>query len=143
MQVKDIMTPHVEVIRPNTTLIEAAAKMSQLGVGLLPVCEGQRVVGMITDRDITLRATAKGSDPHITRVHEVMSPEVLYCLADQDVETAAQMMEMHQIRRLPVLDHNRQLVGIVSLGDLAVETRDQQRAGETLERVSEPAEPSR
>jgi CBS domain-containing protein len=143
MQVKDIMTPHVEVIHPNTTLIEAAAKMSQLDVSLLPVCEGQRVVGMITDRDITVRATAKGSDPHITRVHEVMSPEVLYCLADQDVETAAQMMEMHQIRRLPVLDHNRQLVGIVSLGDLAVETRDQQRAGETLERVSEPAEPSR
>ncbi|HEV8717868.1 MAG TPA: CBS domain-containing protein [Candidatus Binatia bacterium] len=143
MQVKDIMTPHVEVIHPNTTLIEAAAKMSQLDVGLLPVCEGQRVVGMISDRDITVRATAKGSDPHMTRVHEVMSPEVLYCLADQDVETAAQMMEMHQIRRVPVLDHNRQLVGIVSLGDLAVETRDQQRAGEALQRVSEPAEPSR
>jgi CBS domain-containing protein len=143
MQVKDIMTPHVEVIHPNTTLLEAAAKMSQLDVGLLPVCEGQRVVGMITDRDITVRATAKGSDPNMTRVHDVMSPEVLYCLTDQDVETAAQMMEMHQIRRLPVLDHTRQLVGIVSLGDLAVEARDQQRAGETLERVSEPAEPSR
>jgi CBS-domain-containing membrane protein len=72
-----------------------------------------------------------------------MSPEVLYCLADQEVETAAQMMEMHQIRRLPVLDHDRQLVGIVSLGDLAVATRDPQRTGETLERVSGPAEPSR
>jgi len=143
MQVKDIMTPHVEVVHPNTTLIEAAAKMSQLNVGLLPVWDGQRVVGMLTDRDMTVRATATGSDPNLTQVHDVMSPEVLYCLTDQDVETAAQMMEMHQIRRLPVLDHDRQLVGMVSLGDLVVATRDLQRAGETLERVSEPAEPSR
>jgi CBS domain-containing protein len=143
MQVHEIMTSHIEVIHPDATLKEAAEKMSHLDIGPLPVCDGQRLVGMLTDRDITIRATAKGCDPKTTRVREAMTPEVVYCFEDQDVKTAAQMMEMRQIRRVPVVNRNKELVGIVSLGDLAVETGDRALAGETLEHVSEPAEPKR
>ncbi len=143
MQVKDVMTPGVEVVPPEATLQEAARKMRTLGVGPLPVCDGERLVGMLTDRDITVRAVAEGRDPATTRVREVMTPEVVYCFADQDTQTAAQMMEMRQIRRVPVLSRDQRLVGIVSLGDLAVGTGDPQRAGETLKEVSEPAQPKR
>jgi CBS domain-containing protein len=143
MKVRDIMTSQVEVTHPDATLQEAATKMSQLDVGPLPVCDGARLVGMLTDRDITVRATAKGCDPTTTTVREVMTPEVVYCFDDQDVETAAQMMEMRQIRRVPVLNRGKRLVGIVALGDLAVETGNRDLAGETLERVSTPAEPTR
>jgi CBS domain-containing protein len=137
------MTPKVEIVHPDAALREAAEKMSQLDVGPLPVCDGERLVGMLTDRDITVRATAKGCDPNTTKVRDVMTPDVVYCFEDQDVETAAQMMEMRQIRRLPVLNREKRLVGIVSLGDVAVKTGDQNLAGEALERVSEPAEPKR
>jgi CBS domain-containing protein len=143
MQIKDIMTPHVEVVSPNTTLTEAAEKMSRLDIGPLPVCDGQRLVGMLTDRDITVRATAKGCDPNTTTVDKVMTPEVVYCFEDQNVETAAQMMAKRQIRRVPVLNRDKRLVGMVSLGDLAVDTHNQQKVGETLRHVSEPAEPVR
>jgi CBS domain-containing protein len=143
MQVHDIMTTHVEVIHPDATLKEAAQKMSQLDIGPLPVCDGTKLVGMLTDRDITIRATAQGYDPKTTRVREAMTAEVVYCFEDQEVKTAAQMMEMRQIRRVPVVNRNKELVGIVSLGDLAVETGDQELAGETLEQVSEPAAPKR
>jgi CBS domain-containing protein len=117
--------------------------MSRLEVGPLPVCDGAQLVGMLTDRDITIRATATGRDPNTTRVHEVMTPEVVYCFEDQDVEIAAQMMEMRQIRRVPVLNRGKRLVGIVSLGDLAVETGNRDLGGETLEHISEPSEPHR
>jgi CBS domain-containing protein len=143
MQVRDVMTSKVEVIAPTATLQEAAEKMSRLEVGPLPVCDGARLVGMLTDRDITIRATAHGRDPTTTRVHEVMTPEVVYCFEDHDVEIAAQMMEMRQIRRVPVLSRGQRLVGIVSLGDLAVETGNRDLGGETLERISEPSEPNR
>ena len=143
MQVREIMTPHVEVIHPEATLKEAAEKMSRLEIGPLPVCDGERLVGMLTDRDITIRATARGCDPNTTKVREAMTAEVVYCFADQEVRIAAQMMEMRQIRRVPVLDREKRLVGIVSLGDLAVETQDQHLAGKTLEDVSEPGKPNR
>jgi CBS domain-containing protein len=140
MQVKEIMTSQVEVIHPEASLKEAAQKMSRLDIGPLPVCDGERLVGMLTDRDITVRATAQGWDPNTTRVREVMTPAVVCCFEDQEVRTAAQVMDVRQIRRVPVLSRDKRLVGIVSLGDLAVETGDQQLAGKTLERVSEPAE---
>jgi CBS domain-containing protein len=98
---------------------------------------------MLTDRDITVRATAKGLDPKATRVHEVMTPDVLYVYDDQDVGEATRLMTEHQIRRLIVLNRAKQLVGLVSLGDLAVSTGDAQQTGQTLERISEPAEPQR
>jgi CBS domain-containing protein len=143
MQVYEVMTPDVEVIHPDATLKEAATKMSQLDIGPLPVCDGERLVGMLTDRDITIRATAQGCDPDTTKVRDMMTSEVVYCFEDQDVETAAQMMEMRQIRRVPVLDRDKRLVGIVSLGDLSVETGDRELAGKTLEGISEPAGPNR
>jgi len=138
MQLKDIMTSQVEVVQPETTLQIAAQKMLQFDVGPLPVCEGEHLVGMITDRDITTRAVAEGCDPKTTPVRQAMTPDILYCFEDQDVEDAAKIMERHQIRRLPILNREKRLVGIVSLGDLALNTADQQRVGEVLEQVSEP-----
>jgi CBS domain-containing protein len=98
---------------------------------------------MLTDRDITVRATAEGRDPRQTLVSEVMTPEVVTIMEDQDVREAAELMEMHQIRRLPIINESHDLVGIVSLGDLAVDTRNDQLTGEILEEVSQPAKPQR
>lgn len=143
IQVKDVMTTQVEVVHPEASLWEAAQKMAALDVGPLPVCAGDQLVGMLTDRDITVRATAEGRDPKTTRVHEVMTPEVLYAFEDQDIDEATWLMTEHQIRRLVVLNRDKQLVGIVSLGDVVVSTGDVAQAGEALERISEPAEPQR
>jgi hypothetical protein len=96
---------------------------------------------MITDRDITVRATAEGLAPGLGQVRDVMTPDVVSCFEDQDVQEAARLMQEHQVRRLVVLNRDRRLVGLVSLGDLAVETGDEKLAGKTLERVSEPASP--
>jgi CBS domain-containing protein len=106
------------------------------------VCDGDRLLGMITDRDIVLRAIAEGRDPQTTSVEEAMTPGVVYCYQDQDVEEAAALMKEHQLRRLVVLDRDKRLVGILSLGDIAADT-DEALGGEVLERVSEPAEPAR
>lgn len=141
MQLKDIMTQGAEVIAPEATLQEAAQKMQRFDIGPLPVCDGDRLIGMLTDRDITVRAVAEGCDPKTTRVREAMTPDIAYCFEDQDVHEAAQVMEQYQIRRLPILNRNKRLVGLVSLGDLAVYTGNQRLAGEVLEQVSEPAEP--
>jgi CBS domain-containing protein len=138
MQVLEIMTPNVEVIRPEATLKEAAEKMSRLDIGPLPVCDGDQLVGMLTDRDITVRAVAAGRDPNTTQVAEVMTPEVVYCFADQEVEEAAKMMERFQIRRVPVLGHDQRLVGIVALADIALQGGDRDVAEDTLEGVSVP-----
>ena len=105
---------------------------------MLPVCDGDRLVGVITDRDITVRGVAQGCDPKTARVQEVMTPEVIYCFDDEDVKEAAKKMEEKQVRRLPVLNREKRLVGIVSLGDLAVRTGKEELAGEVLERVSKP-----
>src|ERR687887_2162357 len=138
MQLKDIMTPGVEVIAPEASISEAAEKMRHLDIGPLPVCEGERLVGMLTDRDITVRAVAAGRDPRMTQVRDVMTPDVVYGFEDQDVQDAVRLMEQYQIRRLPVLNRSQRLVGIVSLGDLAVRSGDQPLASEVLEQVSEP-----
>jgi CBS domain-containing protein len=138
MQVKDAMTTSVETIRPDTSLHEAAERMKTLDVGLLPVCENDRLVGMLTDRDITVRAVAQGFGGTVGTVKDVMTPDVVYCFEDQDVQEAARLMQEHQIRRLVVINRDKRLVGIVSLGDLAVETGDEKLAGETLEEVSLP-----
>jgi len=143
MPIKAIMTREVEVVHPESTLREAAQKMATLDVGPLPVCKGDEIVGMLTDRDITVRATAEGLDPKTTRVYEVMTPEIVFVYDDEDVSDAAQLMAEQQIRRLVVMNRDKQLVGIVSLGDLAVHTGDAQQAGETLEGVSDPSEPQR
>lgn len=138
--VRDIMTGGVTCARPEMTLQEAAERMRDLNVGPLPVCgENDHLVGFITDRDITIRGVAAGKDPRTTPVREVMTPDIVCCWDDQTISDAAQLMEQHQVRRLAVLDRNQRLVGILSLGDLAVRTQDRRLAGEAIEAVSEPA----
>ncbi|HEY5869354.1 MAG TPA: CBS domain-containing protein [Candidatus Tectomicrobia bacterium] len=143
MQLRAIMTPEVEVIPPEATLQQAAAKMRRLNIGPLPVCDGDRLIGMLTDRDITVRAVAEGCDPTTTTVREAMTPDLAYCFDDQEVQDAVQLMERYQIRRLPILTRDKRLVGMVSLGDLAVSSSELTQGGETLKQVSEPAEPRR
>jgi CBS domain-containing protein len=143
MQLKDVMTPGVEVIAPEASIYEAAEKMSHLDIGLLPVCDGERLVGMLTDRDITVRAVAAGRDPLTTQVREVMTPDVVYGFEDQAVQDAARVMEQYQIRRLLVLNHRKQLVGMVALGDLAVHAGTQPVTAEVLAQVSEPGKAGR
>jgi len=143
MQIQQIMTRNVEVVSPDITIQDAAQKMRELDAGPLPVCDGDRLVGMITDRDITVRAVAEGYDPWTTKVRDIMTPEVVFCFEDEDVAKASRLMEDKQVRRLLVLDRARRLVGIVSLADLSVDVGDEQISSGTLERVSEPAEPRR
>ena len=143
MELRDIMTRNVEVVNGNASLKEAAAKMKKLDVGLIPVCDGDRLKGLLTDRDITIRATADGRDPSKTKVNEVMSTDIAYCLEDQAVDEAVTLMEARHIRRVPILNQDKQLVGIVSLADIAVHVGDRDLTGETLEEISEPAEPKR
>jgi CBS domain-containing protein len=140
MQVFEVMTPDVIVIEADTPLAEAARKMKLLDVGPLPVVEEERLVGMVTDRDITVRATAEGLDPEKVQVREVMTPEVVACRDSDDVQDAARTMQLAQLRRLVVVDENGRLVGIVSLGDIALQAGDDKLTGETLEGVSEPGE---
>jgi CBS domain-containing protein len=142
MRVSELMTPGVQCIAPDATLEEAASRMKSLDVGPLPVCDNDRLVGMLTDRDITLRATAAGKDPKTVTVRDAMTPHVVYCFEDQSAEEAARLMQEKQIRRVLVLNRNKRLVGIVSLGDLALQTGDEQLSGETLERISEHALPA-
>lgn len=120
MKISDVMTPDVEVIGPDDTLRTAAQMMADIDAGTLPVCDGERLVGMVTDRDITVRAVAAGCDPEATPVRNVMSEEPRYCFEDDDVEEVSKKMASWHVRRLPVLDRDKRLVGIVSLGDLVV-----------------------
>lgn len=143
MKINEVMTRDVEIIHPNATLAEAAQKMKTLNIGPLPVCDGQTVLGMVTDRDITIRATADGSDPTTTKVRDVMTPDVEYVFDDQDVEDAAKLMAEKQIRRVVVLNHDKRLVGIVAMADLAVDADEDKLMGQTLESISEPAAPNR
>lgn len=144
MRVKEVMTCSVECTRPTASLQEAAQKMRELNVGPLPVCgDDNRLEGIITDRDITVRAIAEGKDPKTTPVQDAMTRNITYCFQDQEIAEAARLMKEKRIRRLAVLDHDKHLVGIISLGDLAVGTHDEALAGDALQRVSEPAQPRR
>jgi CBS domain-containing protein len=140
MQVSEILTQDVETIAPDATIQEAAQRLRSLDVGSMPICDGRRLLGMITDRDITIRVVAEGRDPSQTRVQEAMTPGVCWCFEDEDVRKAAQIMEEKQIRRLPILRRSdKGLVGIVALGDIARLGRDRM-SGEALEQISQPGE---
>lgn len=141
MQLRDVMTRNIEEIAPEATLRDAADKMRSLDVGALPVCRDDKLVGMITDRDITVRAVAAGRDPNQAHVSDAMSGQLVYCYEDEDVRRAVQLMEERQVRRLPVFDRNQRLCGIISLGDLATRLRDDRLSGEALEQISEPRVP--
>jgi CBS domain-containing protein len=139
MQVKEVMSPRVECVSPGSNLREAAQMMKKLDVGSLPVCENDQLVGILTDRDIVLRAIAEAKDPQATLVRDTMTPEIVFCFEDQEVPEVALLMERKQIRRLVVFNRDKQLVGIISLGDLAVAADDAPCAARTLESISEPA----
>lgn len=143
MQVKEIMTYNAETINTDATLQQAAQKMKAREIGCLPVCEGQEVVGMITDRDIAIRACAEDKEPSTTLVQGIMTPEVFYCFEDDDIHEAAEIMEDKSIHRLLVLSTYNKPIGFVSLADFAVKSRDERLAWEILERISEPACPHR
>ncbi len=119
-QVREVMTRTVETIEPDTTLQEAARRMEASDVGPMPVVEGGRVVGMLTDRDVITRAVGGGRDPQSTRVRDIMTSDVISCSEDTDVKEAAGLMQENQLKRLVVLGPNQQLAGIVSLADLPV-----------------------
>lgn len=129
MNVSEVMSAEAYVASPDETVQGAAQLMADLGTGVLPIGEGDRLMGVITDRDITIRVVAAGRDIAATRVRDVMSPEVYCCFEDEDVDEAAQRMSDWQVRRLPVLNAHKQLVGIVSLGDLARRTPAEVSAG--------------
>jgi CBS domain-containing protein len=139
MQLKDIMTEGVETIPPDSTIADAADTMRNLDIGALPVCDGNRLVGMLTDRDITIRAVAEGRDPNKTRVSACMSPEVLYCFEDQAPEEAEKLMQQKQIRRLPILDRDKNLIGIVALADIATRIDDAEETARTVREISQLA----
>jgi CBS domain-containing protein len=124
MKISDVMTPEVEVVNPDDSLRTAAELMADLDSSALPVGENHLLIGAITDHDITIRAVVEGRDPEKTTVRQAMSPDVLYCFEDEDVAEVSQKMGGWWVRRLPVVNQDKRLVGIVSLGDLAVETAE-------------------
>lgn len=143
MKLSEIMTCDVETIDSNDNLLNAASKLKSLDVGALPVCDGEELVGMITDRDITIKAVAEGKNPLQTKVSQIMTPDVIYCFEDDDIYEAARTMEENSIHRLLVLNREEEPVGFVSLADFAVKSHDEHLTWEVLERISEPACPCR
>jgi CBS domain-containing protein len=136
MKVSDVMTSNVRLVSPDETISEAARLMADVDAGVMPVGENDRLVGMITDRDIAVRAIAKGLGPD-TKIRDVMTDDVCYCFEDEDVDHVASNMADLQVRRLPVVNRQKRLVGIVSLGDIAV-MDGPDAAGEALCGISEP-----
>jgi len=137
MKVNKVMTRDVRLLKPDQTIGEAAMLMAEIDSGALPVSDNDRLVGMITDRDIVIRGLAKGKSAD-TKVAEIMSKEVLYCFDTDEVEDAARNMGKARVRRLPVLNKDKQLVGIVSLGDLSRIDEGTATIGQTVSRISTP-----
>ena len=134
--VSDIMSTDVQVVEPQDSLRRAAELMQELDVGALPVCDGDRLLGMLTDRDITVRGVAQGLDPDATAVSDIMTGEVEFATADQDTAEVMRVMGDKQIRRMPVVDQDRRLIGIVSIADLAL--RQPGHIDTTVREISEP-----
>ena len=136
MRISEIMSRDVEVARPEDSIQDVARKMKEIDSGVIPVCDGERLQGMITDRDIVVRAVSEGRSFQ-TPVTDVMTTDVEYCYEDDDIRAAADKMAELQVRRLAVLDRDQRLVGIVSLGDIAQQGKDK-TTGQALEEISEP-----
>jgi CBS domain-containing protein len=141
-QVSQAMTRGVRSLTPGETVMKAAQAMQELDVGVIPVCDGDRLVGMVTDRDIVLRGVAQGRAADKTPLSDVMTREACWCYEDQSVEEAVEQMREAQIRRMPVVDHDKHLVGMLSLGDVATKA-DAGEGGEALQDISEPSRPDR
>ncbi len=136
MRVAETMTRGVFIVSPEETIQEAAMAMAGIDAGVLPISNGDRLVGMITDRDIAIRGVAEGKGPD-TKVRDVMTTEIKYCFDDQEVDDVIRNMGEIQVRRLPVVDRDKRLVGILSLGDVAATASDG-KAGEALSKISRP-----
>ena len=137
MKIRDAMTRDVRMVRPDQTIREAAHLMAELDIGALPVQDNDRLVGMITDRDIAVRAIAEGRGAD-TPIRDVMTNEIKYCYEDQTVEEVTRNMGEQRLRRLPVMNRDKRLVGILSLGDLALDEDAADEAGEALCGISRP-----
>src|SRR5688500_5633119 len=142
MKLKDIMTRDVDVIHPNNTLQTAAEQMRHRDIGFLPVCDGYLLIGVLTDRDVITRALAEGTESKAMLGRDLVTSPAIYCFDDQNVDEAAKLMHDNQIRRLVILSRDKRMVGVVSLGDLAMNT-DDKLSGEVLQSVSEPLSASR
>lgn len=140
MKIKDIMTNQVSYVSPESTVVEAAQLMQKHDIGMVPVCQGTNVVGLVTDRDIVVRNIAHGKDPHATPVRDVMTSQVKTVDPQMTLNQAAEIMSQNQVRRLPVIESNR-LVGVVALGDLATEAKHDVELARTLGEISSPSEP--
>jgi CBS domain-containing protein len=140
VKIKEIMTDQVAYLNPDANLVEAAQLMQKHDVGVLPVCQGQEVLGIVTDRDIVVRNIAHGQDPKTTPVKNVMTSDVKMVSPEMSLDQAAEVMADHQIRRLPVVD-NQRIVGMVALGDLATQAKYDVELGMTLGKISTPSEP--
>jgi CBS domain-containing protein len=143
MKIKEIMTSDFETISAGSSLAAAAQKMESLNVGALPVEQDGRVIGIITDRDLVVRGIAEGHDPASTEVRDILTADLICCSEDDSVEQAVKLMEDNKVRRLIACDLDGMSVGIVSLGDIASKSGQEQLAGEALEMISEPASPVR
>ena len=137
MKVSEVMTRSVRTVAPNQSIQDAGNLMEELDIGVLPVADDDRLVGMITDRDIAVRAVAKGRGPETT-IREAMTKDVKYCFDDQSIDEVTQNMADIRVRRLPVVDRGKRLVGILSLGDIATNSKSQDEAGEALQGISRP-----
>jgi len=142
LKISEVMTRDIEFIHESDTIADTARKMKELNVGVIPVFDENRLVGVITDRDITIRGVAEGLDPDSTKVGQIMTKDVISCTEDDDVSEAIKMMQVNKIRRLIVRDDQNKVVGIIALGDLAVNLSEC-LVGEALRDVSEPARPRR
>jgi CBS domain-containing protein len=138
MKISEIMTSTVRSLQPESSVQEAAQLMKDYEIGALPICDNGRIVGIVTDRDITIRGVAAGLDAGKTPIRRVMSTNVAYCFDNDDVDDVVRIMEAQQVRRLPILNASLQLAGIVTLGDVAVRTKNSDIAGETLQQISLP-----
>ena len=136
-QIKDVLSEGGKILDPEATIKDAARQMREGNFGLMPIGENDRLIGTVTDRDIVIRAVAEGLDAS-TKVRDVMSEKVMWAYEDDSVEKASQIMSENQIRRLPIVDANKRLVGIVALGDLAVNAADIKSASEALSDISKP-----
>lgn len=143
MNVKDIMTAHFEMIDSTSSLNDAAEKMQSLNVGALPVREGTKLIGIVTDRDIVVRGLAERLDPSSTQVRDVITSQLVRCSEEDSVGRAAGLMEDKKVRRLIVCNKEGTPTGILSLGDIAAKTRQEELVGAALESISEPATPWR
>jgi CBS domain-containing protein len=139
MKITEIMTRKVTCIDSTLPIAKAAEKMRDLDIGFLPVCENDKLVGTVTDRDITTRSVAQSRDPRLAPINEVMTRDVFYCYEDENVEDVARYMQQKEVRRMLILNRDKRLVGVVSIGDIARISGEKELAGQTLGQIVEAA----